>query len=142
MSSRREAREAVVQFLFSQDIHGEADMNALRDFWKMREAKGPARKFAEPLVEGVPAHVAELDAKIAQYTLNYDLKRIATVDRNILRLAVYEMFHRPDIPPVVSINEAIELAKSLGGEESSRFVNGVLDKIKLELKRPLRTSSN
>jgi len=140
-SSRRDGREATVQFLFSQDASGEPDMRELIHFWKIRETAGPARKFAQPLIEGVLGNLESIDAKIGQYTTNYDFNRIARVDRNILRLAVYEMFHRNDIPPVVSINEAIELAKSLGGEESFRFVNGVLDKIKLELKRPLRTSS-
>ncbi len=141
MSSRRDGREAAVQFLFSQDIAGERDLQALADFWKMRETAPAARKFAIPLIEGVLAHLDALDERIRAHTTNYHIERIAFVDRNILRLAVYEMFHRNDIPPVVSINEAIELARALGGEESWRFVNGILDRIKLDLTRPLRTSS-
>ena len=85
-------------------------------------------------------HQAETDERISRYTENYELGRLAVVDRNILRLAIYEMLHRPDIPPVVSINEAIEIAKRFGTEESSRFVNGILDRVKLDLKRPLRTA--
>jgi len=141
MSMRREGREAAVQYLFSQDLGGERDLEGLTAFWQMRETSGGAKKFATPLVEGVLAHWEELDERIRASTTNYQLERIACVDRNVLRLAIYEMFYRNDIPPVVSINEAIEVARSLGGEESWRFVNGVLDRIKVTLTRPLRTAS-
>ena len=95
---------------------------------------------ALPLVEGVLRHRQDVDERISRYAENYELGRLATVDRNILRLAIYEMLHRHDIPPVVSINEAIEIAKRFGTEESSRFVNGILDRVKLDLDRPLRTA--
>ena len=79
-----------------------------------------------------------MDARIKACSQNWDFLRIAVVDRNILRLAIYEMFFRPDIPPVVSINEAIELAKKFSTEESGAFVNGILDRVKLDLTRSLR----
>jgi N utilization substance protein B len=84
------------------------------------------------------AHLPEIDDRIRRYSENFDFNRIAAVDRNILRLAIYEMLFRDDIPPVVSINEAIELAKTFGGTESGRFVNGILDRVRKELTRPAR----
>jgi N utilization substance protein B len=80
-----------------------------------------------------------IDVKIRAFSENWDFKRIAVVDRNILRLAIYELLFRDDIPPVVSINEAIELAKRFSTEDSSKFVNGILDRVKKDLSRPLRS---
>ena len=96
------------------------------------------REFAQPLIDGMIAHLPEIDERIRRYCENYELRRISAVDRNVLRLAIYEMFYRDDIPPVVSINEAIELAKMFGGADSGRFVNGILDRVKDDLSRPLR----
>jgi len=97
------------------------------------------RAFAEPLIRGVLEHREAVDEVIRKYTENWELHRIANVDRNILRLAIYEMQHREDIPPVVSINEAVEIAKKFSTQDSGRFVNGILDKVKGELLRPART---
>ncbi len=96
------------------------------------------REFAQPLIEGMIARLPEIDERIRRYCENYEFHRISAVDRNVLRLAIYEMLYREDIPPVVSINEAIELAKTFGGADSGRFVNGILDRVKDDLKRPLR----
>ena len=164
MGKRREARERAVQFLFQYDLNPAEDLeSALRHFWDSQRAaalaedKGPAtwgqpvelpapsadevamRKFAEPLIRGVLEHRDALDEVIRKYAENWELHRIANVDRNILRLAIYEMQHREDIPPVVSINEAVEIAKKFSTQDSGRFVNGILDKIKGELLRPGRT---
>jgi N utilization substance protein B len=140
MGKRREGREAAVQFLVYCDLNQGSDLTGAEDFWNLRPATKSIRDFATNLVEGVLKHRAETDERIARYAENYDLHRLAVVDRNILRLAIYEMLHRRDIPPVVSINEAIEIAKRFGAEESSRFVNGILDRVKLDLTRPLRTA--
>ena len=86
------------------------------------------------------SHQATIDEKIIKYTANYELKRISAVDRNILRMAIYEMLYANDVPPIVAINEAIDIAKKFGTEESGKFVNGVLDRVKLDLNRPLRTA--
>ena len=137
---RREAREAAIQFLFNHDLGSGDGTKELEAFWNLRPASEAVRKFALPLIEGALQHRADIDARIEKCVDNYQINRIAAVDRNILRLAIYEMFYREDIPPVVSINEAIELAKRFGTEESGRFVNGVLDRIKMELTRPLRTA--
>ncbi len=129
-----------MQFLVFCDLNNGAGTGEAAEFWDLRPASKPIRDFALPLVEGVLRHQVETDERITRYTENYELGRLAVVDRNILRLAIYEMLHRPDIPPVVSINEAIEIAKRFGTEESSRFVNGILDRVKLDLTRPLRTA--
>lgn len=111
---------------------------ALDEFFDQQKVEKRARAFAAELVKGTLGHLAALDAKIRELSENWDLERLAVVDRNILRLAAYEMLHRTDIPPVVSINEAVELAKRFSTEESGGFVNGVLDRLKGEVLRPAR----
>ena len=163
MGIRREARERAVQFLFQYDLNQSEDLDqALGFFWESQRAaavaeeKGGARwgqkpelpppsteevaiqTFAEPLIRGTLLHVAELDEQIKKYAHNWDIHRMAVVDRNVLRLAIFEMLHRDDIPPVVSINEAVDIAKRFSTEESGKFVNGILDKIKGDLMRPAR----
>ena len=96
------------------------------------------REFADPLIRGTLDHRDEADGVIKKHAKNWDLHRIAAVDRNILRLAIYEMLHRQDIPPVVSINEAVDIAKKFSTQDSGKFVNGILDKVKGELMRPAR----
>jgi N utilization substance protein B len=166
MGKRRQARERAVQFLFQQDLNPAADLDAALDhFWEsqqtaaLAEDHGPAtwgerrelppptseevatRRFADGLIRGVLEHRAEIDEQIRRVARNWELHRIATVDRNVLRLAIYEMLHREDIPPVVSINEAVDIAKRFSTDESGKFVNGILDKIKGELMRPARIVS-
>ena len=145
MGKRREGREAAMQFLYQRDANKEATGDLLARFWQLHSGPGreplpsKTRVFVEALVAGVTAHQEEIDRRIQSCVANYDLHRIAAVDRNILRIAVYEMLYIEDVPPVVSINEAIEIAKRFGGEESGRFVNGILDRIRAELPRPART---
>ena len=110
-------------------------------FWDFCPATPRVREFALPLIEGMITHLPEIDERIRKYCENYEFHRISPVDRNVLRLAIYEMLHRDDIPPVVSINEAIELAKTFGGPDSGRFVNGILDRVKDDLSRPLREAA-
>ncbi|MGK0186108.1 MAG: N utilization substance protein B [Verrucomicrobiales bacterium] len=141
MSKRREGREAAVQFLFSSDLNSEADESDWSAFWKLHNANGFVRKFCTQLVDGVDRNREAIDARICDSAENYALDRLSTVDRNILRVAVYEMFHCEDVPPIVAINEAIEIAKRFGSEESGRFVNGVLDRLKRDLNRPLRQAA-
>ena len=152
MGKRREAREAAVQFLVHCDLNrppadapvpGIGEEAAMADaFWDLRPAptQKKVRDFALELARGALAHRDESDALISKYARNYELHRIAAVDRNVLRLAIFEMFHRDEVPPIVAINEAIEIAKRFGTEESGRFVNGILDRAKLDLQRPLRTA--
>jgi N utilization substance protein B len=163
MGKRREARERAVQFLFQHDLNPPSDLDkALDEFWESQRAaaiageKGPAtwgqpvelpppsadeaetRLFADPLIRGAIQHRDEIDEQIKKHVKNWELHRIAAVDRNILRLAIHEMLYREDIPPVVSINEAVDIAKKFSTHDSGKFVNGILDKIKGELMRPAR----
>lgn len=144
MGIRREGREAAIQFLYQLDIN-DRELSALPDdFWTLRTASTKAapqpklRAFTEQIVAGVTAHLEEIDNRIKQHAANYELHRIAAVDRNILRVAIYEMLFLPEVPPVVSINEAIEIAKRFGGEESGRFVNGILDRVRADVPRSPR----
>jgi N utilization substance protein B len=144
MGKRREGREVTLQLLFHWDLNArqplsEADFDL---FWAFRPATPAVQAFATNLLNGIIAHQVTIDEKITRYTANYELKRISAVDRNILRIAVYEMLYADDVPPIVAINEAIDIAKKFGTEESGKFVNGVLDRVKLDLNRPLRTASN
>jgi N utilization substance protein B len=163
MGKRREARERAVQFLFQHDLNPPEKLDeALEQFWQTQRAaaiaeeKGSAtwgesielppptadeaavRLFAEPLIRGAIEHRVAVDEQIKKFAVNWELHRIAAVDRNILRLAIYEMLYREDIPPVVSINEAVDIAKKFSTQDSGKFVNGILDKVKSELLRPAR----
>jgi N utilization substance protein B len=147
MGKRRDGREAAVQFLYQLDLHHERESHGTSDFWELRTGPGKApvtaktRAFTEQIIAGVTAHLDELDERIKKYTANYELHRLAAVDRNILRVAIYEMLHCPDVAPVIIINEAIEIAKKFGAEKSGGFVNGILDRVKQDLDRPARTAA-
>jgi N utilization substance protein B len=141
MGVRSEGREAAIQFLYQRDQGGGSGVSDLEDFYAFRGLSPSARRFCESLVSGLLEHSAEIDIKLREHTEHYELERLSAVDRNILRLAIHEMLYCDEIPPVVSINEAINIAKKYGTEESGRFVNGVLDKIKSTLQRPDRTPS-
>lgn len=108
----------------------------LREFWRDRPVPPEVQAFAETLVRGTADRCAELDEIIQANAAHWSLARIAPVERNILRLAAYELLYRDDIPERVAINEAIELAKLYGSEESGAFVNGILDQIRLHLHPP------
>jgi len=141
MGKRREGREAAVQFLFQDDLNKTdpaAVTEALEQFWTLRESSARTREFATELINGVLANRDAIDERIKRVTANYELHRIVPVDRNILRVAIYEMLYTSEVPPVVCINEAIEIAKRFGSEDSGRFVNGILDRLKEEVARPLR----
>jgi len=142
MGLRRDAREAAVQFLYQLDTHKPADVEkALEEFWRQNDSKQNVRDFANDLLRGTLEKKTEIDAKITSLADNWDFERLAVVDRNILRLALYEMLFRTEIPPVVSINEAIEIAKKFSSAESGKFVNGLLDRVKKDLLRPARQAA-
>jgi N utilization substance protein B len=142
MGLRRDGREAAIQFLYQVDAYKPANVEeALAAFWKQNEEPENVRNFANDLLRGAIEKLPEVDAKIRTLADNWDFERLAVVDRNILRLAVYEMLFRPEIPPVVSINEAIEIAKKFSTAESGKFVNGLLDRVKKELLRPARQAA-
>jgi N utilization substance protein B len=135
MATRRQMREWAVQLLFQLDMNPGRLDEALERFWEEKTADTPARMATADLVRGVSEHRAELDGKLAHYAENWDLARMGGVERNVLRLGLFEMLYREDIPPVVSINEAVDVAKYFSTSESGRFVNGILDRARKELKR-------
>ncbi|MBI1846179.1 MAG: transcription antitermination factor NusB [Candidatus Rokubacteria bacterium] len=135
MGRRRKGREVALQFLYQLDLHGEADPEPhAEEFWSRHPVDPETRAFADALVRGTKHSEAKVDALLTQYAEHWDLDRMAAVDRNVLRLAVYELLFRPDVPTKVAINEAIEIAKKFGTQESSRFINGLLDRISRELR--------
>jgi N utilization substance protein B len=127
---RTKARERAVQALYQLDVAASDLDEALARFWRSFEpVEREVREQAEELVRGVAAHRHAIDEAIEAASANWRLDRMAKVDRNVLRLAVHELLHRPDVPVKVVINEAIELGKKYGSESSGAFVNGVLDRI-------------
>jgi len=165
MGKRREARERAVQFLFQHDLNPPDDLELeLSTFWNSQRAaaiedeksgaakwnektelppptieEAETRLFAEPLIKGVLQQRDAIDEIIKKHCKNWDFHRIAAVDRNVMRLAIFEMLHREDIPPVVSINEAVDIAKKFSTEDSGKFVNGILDRVRGEILRPARS---
>ena len=130
MKKRTRARELALQFLYQLDLRGPEIVGEAKAFFRSQEEDKTSRDFAAGLVNGVVAHRDELDQAIRTVAQNWELTRMAAIDRNVLRMATYELFHCPDIPPKVAINEAIELGKRFSTQNSGAFINGILDKIK------------
>jgi len=133
---RRKGREIALQVLYQKDVAGLSTEEALENYKKhFNIGKKEAFEFGRELVEGVSKNIDFIDEMIQKHAPSWPINRMNITDRNILRIAVFEMFFRPDIPEVVSINEAVELAKLYGTDDSPGFINGVLDSIyKKELK--------
>lgn len=137
MRRRSLSREFALQILYQIDITRDNYSLCLDNFWNARveeHIEDNVRNFTNELVKGVAENLAAIDSNISKHAANWQLKRMAVVDRNVLRLGSYELMFRSDIPPKVSINEAVELAKKYSGLEAGKFVNGILDKIKPEKK--------
>jgi len=132
MATRRQAREWAFQMLFHLDANPVELDELFAGFRKESRASGRARDFAEALVRGVAANMREIDGMISRHAKHWRLSRMGSVERNVLRMAVYEMIHQRDTPPAVVINEAVDIAKYFGTDESGRFVNGILDTIRRE----------
>jgi N utilization substance protein B len=127
---RRKAREYALQLLFQLDIRKEKPTATLfKRFWTEYDPDEEVRAFTEEIVKGTFKHLRVIDGKILASAKNWSLDRMASVDRNVLRMASYEILYRMDIPPSVTINEAIELAKKYGTDDSGAFVNGILDNV-------------
>ena len=130
MRKRTRARECALKILYSLDITKQDLETRLSDFWQNNQEETEVKDFADLLIKGTIENLERIDSLISKYAKNWEISRMAFVDRNILRLASYELLFLKDIPPKVSINEAVELAKRYSGEDSSKFVNAILDKIK------------
>jgi N utilization substance protein B len=133
MGLRRIARECALQMLYEMDVGKHAPGEILNTFWDMNQQPDKVRQFANELFQGSIAQLREIDHIIQQHTQNWRLSRMAAVDRNILRLAVYELRSDWQTPGTVVINEALEIAKKFSTNESAQFVNGILDSIKTNL---------
>lgn len=129
MRKRTTARECALQLLYQWDVTKQPPAEILEQFWADRPEVPEVRAFAVQLVEGTLQHLAVIDDALQKYAENWELHRMAVVDRNILRLGTFELLYADEIPSKVSINEAVELAKRFGDVDSSKFINGILDKI-------------
>ncbi len=133
VASRHTAREYALQMLYQAEASGAPIAEVVAVFWRDLNVDPDVRRYAERLAAGATAARLEIDTHLAGCLENWRLERLALVDRNVLRLAVYEFLYEPETPPIVVIDEAIEVAKKFGGEDSGQFVNGILDALRLKL---------
>ena len=138
MRRRTLAREHALKILYQFDITKRPIEAVVESYWEAEETKDKEIIiYANLLAQGVSGHIKDIDHKISDYATNWQIRRMAIIDRNVMRIGLYELQHAVDIPPKVAINEAVELAKKYGDLESSKFVNGILDKIhKKEIVEP------
>ncbi len=141
MGKRRKGRALALMMLYELEFRPGDGEQLFKEFWQDHPAPPEVQAFADSLVRGTMEHAAEIDELIIKNAAHWSLARIAPVERNILRLAAHELLHRHDIPEKVAINEAIELAKLYGSQESGAFVNGILDQIRLHLHPAAQTSA-
>lgn len=138
-AQRRDGRVAALQFLYAWSLNTPRNLaDDLHTFFSNMEQPREHYSFGEELIHGVIEHATDIDARIKGLAQNWDFDRIAKIDLAILRIAMYEMMYRKDIPPVVSINEAIDLSKEFSNADAKRFINGILDRLKGELGRDAR----
>ena len=129
MRSRRKGRELALKLLYGLDVLPRDVDATLKLFWGLTRYPEDVRTFAEQLVRGTLAHREEIDAFIIRHAINWTIDRMAVIDRNILRYAVYELLYEDVIPPKVTINEALDISKKYSTPKSSAFINGILDNI-------------
>lgn len=133
MGKRRRGRETALKLLYALDITQEPADELLQASWIDTVVPDTVREFSVTLVAGVMAHRDEIDTLVQEWSMNWSLERIGIIERNILRFAIYELLFLTDIPPNVTINEAVEVAKRYGTDEAPSFINGILDRIKQEV---------
>ncbi|HKO01384.1 MAG TPA: transcription antitermination factor NusB [Thermoanaerobaculia bacterium] len=129
MGARRKARELALQMLFQYDMSGNAPDMVISTFEDLEKSKANTREFATKIFKGTVDHMEKIDEMIQAQADNWRLSRMAVVDRNIIRMSIYEFLHEDDTPKLVIIDEAIEIAKKFGTQKSSQFINGILDGI-------------
>lgn len=134
MGTRRLSREKALQALFYMDMHRDPGEDPVGHFCSCFSENQPTEPFFHRLVDGVQENRATIDAVIERFSSNWKISRMSCVDRNVLRIAVFELLFCTDIPPKVSINEAIDVGKRYGTEESGAFINGILDSIRMAIK--------
>jgi transcription antitermination protein NusB len=136
MGHRRRAREAAIQIWYQIDQGGFPVESAERNYWAVHSVPDDIREFADALVNGVAEKQEAIDGLISEHSAHWRLSRMAAVDRNILRVAIYELLHCGDVPIRVTLNEAIEIGKRFGTEESGAFINGILDQVAKGVDKP------
>ncbi|MCH6258871.1 transcription antitermination factor NusB [Puniceicoccaceae bacterium K14] len=142
VSQRRLCRVACIQYVYSWSINQPDNLaDNIRLFFDDQEHERDYYSFAEELIHGILDNLDTIDERIQELANNWEFDRIAKIDLAILRMAIFELLFRKDIPPVVTINEAVDLSKEFSSAESKRFVNGILDKVKGKLDRPARKAS-
>jgi N utilization substance protein B len=135
MSTRRQARELAMQALFCMDMQKNSSPEMFERFCDNFYPSRKPQPFFLQLVHGVLAGADQIDALIERFSMHWKLSRMSSVDRNVMRIAVYEMLYCDDIPPKVSINEAVDVGKKFGTDESGAFINGILDSIRAALEK-------
>jgi N utilization substance protein B len=141
-TQRHDGRVAALQYLYAWSLNTPADLeDDLRVFFEGLDNPRDHYAFGEELIHGAIEHIGDIDGKIRSLAQNWEFDRIAKIDLAILRLAIFEMLFRKDIPPVVSINEAIDLSKQFSNADAKRFINGILDRLKGDLGRDARKAS-
>ena len=134
MGRRRKAREDTLRILFRLEFENKQIEKTLDQYWKSKKASEEIKEYSTWLVNGVISDQAKIDNIIQQVSEHWRISRMALVDRNILRMAVFELLYEEKIAPAIVINEAIEIAKKYSGEEAATFVNGILDAVRKDLK--------
>jgi N utilization substance protein B len=140
MGSRRKGRELALQMLFQWELGGHSPEHVISSFLHVQRIDAEVESFARSLFEGTVSEVEALDRRVREQAEHWRLERMAAVDRNLLRLALYELLHCPETPPAVVINEALEIARRFSGKDSVEFINGVLDAIRKTLPAASPTS--
>lgn len=135
MGKRRKARESTLQILFQLEFDDTPPETVIASFWKNKKATKEIKEHSRWLVEGIFSHGEDIDALIQSVSSNWRISRMAIVDRNVLRIAVFELLYGEDLAPAIVINEAIEIAKKYSSEEGATFVNGILDAVRKEIQK-------
>jgi len=134
MGNRRLSRELVIQFLYLTEMNEGNLADQLKQFWENHSCQEDIQSFTENILNDIFDHKKDIDGKLEKYSDNWALSRMTVIDRNLLRMAACELMYSKSVPPKVAIDEAVEIAKKFGSEDSPNFINGVLDRILKELK--------
>lgn len=141
MRKRTKARETALMILYAADVTKDGIEECACRHWQGSDPEDPEiKEFADSILNGVLANKTAIDSVISAHATNWEIGRMATIDRNVLRMATYELLYLDDMPPKVAINEAIEMVKKYGDKDSGKFVNGILDKISKTEKKPSKPS--
>ena len=141
MSNRRLSRELVIQFLYLSEMNEGEIENQLKSFWENNSCEEDVRSFTEDILNDIFDHKKEIDVRLEKFSDNWTLSRMTVIDRNLLRMAAAELIYSKTVPPKVAIDEAVEIAKKFGTEDSPNFINGVLDRVLKELKPDIPQAS-